>query len=488
MLGIEVKGGRIEYDPEAGLWQRVIEHGVRQQINKNPFDQVNKSMHQIKTMLQKVFSAELPFTYSFAMAFPEGRFSGALPANITPEQILDCDKCTDIKASLDRLFASQKRWSHPPLDPRRMEMIRSTLMPHYQVIPVLWRQIEKQEEQLRRLTADQGLLLNMLTQHRKAAIRGVAGSGKTLLALSKAQELARSGQRTLFLCFNRLLKEWIEETVSDAFGDQLVVDTYHGLITRLCEEAQVPFSTENMAGKSEFWNEQASEFLIRACERLPLERKFDALVVDEGQDFRELWWLSLEDVFRSPGDKAAYYVFFDPTQALFVEDAVIPEELGQPYDLPVNCRNTVRIARHCSNIVQQNIRVKAGAPDGDDPLIMKKKTLKEAFAEAGKQVRGWCMPRQGGLKMSQVAVLAPAYSEPLWPKDFQTIAGTRKFEEWRRAGGVLLTTWGRFKGLEADAVVIIEGQGSKSIREAANRYVAYSRAKHLLTVIEVEEE
>ena len=51
----------------------------------------------------------------------------------------------------------------------------------------------------------------------------------------------------------------------------------------------------------------------------------------------------------------------------------------------------------------------------------------------------------------------------------------------------MITSWKRFKGLEADAVVTIEkpAKTGDNAKANANRYVARSRAKHLLTVIEV---
>ena len=83
-------------------------------------------------------------------------------------------------------------------------------------------------------------------------------------------------------------------------------------------------------------------------------------------------------------------------------------------------------------------------------------------------------------------MLAPAYTERDWPGKFGTIALTRDFDEWRRGEGVLIATWGRFKGLEADAVVIVETPMRDEARETTTRYVARSRAKHWLTVIEVD--
>ena len=115
------------------------------------------------------------------------------------------------------------------------------------------------------------------------------------------------------------------------------------------------------------------------------------------------------------------------------------------------------------------------------------RTLADAFREAGKRVRALCMPNLGGLKMSQVAVLAPGFTEKKWPAHFDTIPLTKSFEQWNREECVLIASWSRFKGLEADAIVIIETPSSDDAKDKANRYVARSRAKHLLTVIQVDE-
>jgi len=121
------------------------------------------------------------------------------------------------------------------------------------------------------------------------------------------------------------------------------------------------------------------------------------------------------------------------------------------------------------------------------PEFIQARSLHEGFAKAGKQVREWCMPGAGGLRTSQVAVLASGSSEQEWPSDFQPVLATRNFNQWRKNKGVLLSSWSRFKGLEADAIVVLETPFPDGGRENVNRYVARSRAKHLLTVIQVEE-
>ena len=74
----------------------------------------------------------------------------------------------------------------------------------------------------------------------RAAVRGVAGSGKTMLALAKAQREARAGRRASLLCYNQPLQDWLKAAVPTSFANDLVVLNYHGLVNRLCREAGVP--------------------------------------------------------------------------------------------------------------------------------------------------------------------------------------------------------------------------------------------------------
>lgn len=487
LLFIEVKGGTLVFDGRE--WVREV-RDERRSLNKDPFAQASRGMHDIIDLVKRRFphtGGDLPFTYGFAVSFPDCRIAGNLPASIQSELVLDAAKLRDVPEAVRRIFASFSRPAHRELSDREAESIREALFPRYELVPVIWRKVEDQEERLRRLTADQQRLLDFLANQPKAAIRGVAGSGKTLLALAKAQAIARDGTRTLLLCYNRPLRDWLQEAVPESFRDNLVIDTYHGLADELCKRTGVPMWEMGNPKASEFWSEVAPEALMQACDSLAPEDKFDAVVVDEGQDFHDLWWTSLDSVFRDPDNKTCYYVFYDPKQNLYVDNPSLPGELGQPFELPENCRNTVRIAQHCAELVGYENKNREGAPVGDEPEIIHAKTLADAFREAGKRVRALCMPNLGGLQMSQVAVLAPGYTEKKWPAHFDTIPLTKSFEQWRRNECALIASWSRFKGLEADAIVIIETPTKDDARENANRYVARSRAKHLLFVIEVAE-
>ena len=135
---------------------------------------------------------------------------------------------------------------------------------------------------------------------------------------------------------------------------------------------------------------------MNAMSVLGEEDKFDAIVVDEGQDFRDLWWASMDSLFRDPGNKGCYYVFFDSKQNVFATNASLPSELGEPFNLPVNCRNTVKIAKHCADLIGIEPSVRDNAPLGDDPEILQSKDFKEGFRVAAKKVNEWCQAGKEG--------------------------------------------------------------------------------------------
>ncbi len=490
VLFVEVKGGSLVFDGRE--WVREV-RGEMRLLNKDPFAQATRCMHDIIELVKRRFrtpGGELPFTYGAAVAFPDCQVSGTLPPSIQPELVLDADRLRNEDVSVRRVFESFRRAHHRELRDREIESVREALYPRYEFVPVVWRKLEDQEERLRRLTEQQHRLLDYLACQPKAAIRGVAGSGKTMLALAKAQREARAGRRTLLLCYNQPLQDWLKAAVPESFANELVVLNYHSLASRLCQEAGVPLWERRERNDQDFWDVQAAEALIEACDVLGPEHKFDTVVVDEGQDFHELWRTSLEAVFRSPGGDACYYVFYDPKQNLYVDDPALPEELGSPYELPVNCRNTVCIAEHCAALAGYENRVIDGAPLGDQPAVVRARTMEDAFRKAKQCVLQLCQSGQGGLARSQVAILVPSVSGVTLPTRFGSVPLTQELREWNAGKGVLITSWKRFKGLEADAVVIVEkpARNADSARANANRYVARSRAKHLLTVIEAQEE
>jgi hypothetical protein len=105
------------------------------------------------------------------------------------------------------------------------------------------------------------------------------------------------------------------------------------------------------------------------------------------------------------------------------------------------------------------------------------------------QVRQWL--NSGKLKPNQVAVLSPRRQANSSLARIKSLGGcpiVDTLPDWREGKGVFFSTVRAFKGLEADALVVIDVGGFSAVLTQADLYVAFSRAKHLLTVLTTVDE
>ena len=100
----------------------------------------------------------------------------------------------------------------------------------------------------RRLRGSHGSKLQVLRgfdANARAIIEGVAGSGKTLLAIQRARSLAKTHQAVLFTCFNAELAKWIREEMADDLvenGGKITAQNFHRLASDLCKQAELDFT------------------------------------------------------------------------------------------------------------------------------------------------------------------------------------------------------------------------------------------------------
>jgi len=486
LLVLEVKGGDIDHDPEARVWYRRLGDGARRRIT-DPFEQARRNLHALeRQILAHGFEGRrpsLPFAYGYAVVFPDCEYRGPAPPGADPAIILSAP---DLAHLGSRLAAVLRKWSRAD-PPRRLgeddlQAIARGLTPAFRLLPLLFRRIEEQEEHLVRLTTEQQRLLEFLGGRERAAIRGVAGSGKTLLAGAQAERFADRGMRTLFVCFNKALAEWLQDALPASYRERITVRHFHALCHDLCQAASIPFAP-SAAGGDGFWRYQAPNLLERAI--AATGTRFDAVVVDEGQDFYPEWWVPLELV-NAREDQGALYVFYDPAQNLFVgEDGTLPE-LGAPFELPTNCRNTRAIASLCGRIRGIDIATRPDAPEGIECRLEVAPTARDQLDGARAVLGEWI--GKGRLRPSQVAVLGPRQRSRSSLGSIDRLGNVPIVDSlaaWAAGDGCLYATIRAFKGLEADAVLMIDvpAPDSAPYFSTADFYVGASRAKHVLTVL-----
>lgn len=185
-----------------------------------------------------------------------------------------------------------------------------------------------------RLTKDQFRIIQQLRGQRRVRIKGCAGSGKTLIAAEKAIRLSEAGVNTLCLCHNPLLEEFLRNLTK---GSGVQVSSFSSWINKL---------THGKIGKSNnlwtHYDEPTTYALEVAFDTLTKHAlNYEALIVDEGQDFRDEWWAVVE---ASLIDKniGIFYIFHDDYQALLPYRASYPIE-NPVLDLSRNCRNAGQV-------------------------------------------------------------------------------------------------------------------------------------------------
>lgn len=485
MLVLEVKGGEIEFDSENRQWNRVLPGGRLKEI-QDPFEQARRNTHFLENEIkQRGYNGakSLPFGYGYVAVFPDCEYSGDTPAGATPSIVLSAGDLQFIDRKIKSALTQWTRRDQPiPLSKEDKIKIQRAISPSFNLLPILFRKIEDQEEKLFRLTNDQKMLLDFLANRKRACINGVAGSGKTMLAQAQAEKFADAGKKTLLVCYNKTLAKWLRDNISPDYTKSITVTHFHGLCHDWCKKAGISFNPPHQ-NEDEFWQEDAPELLIEAIDSL--DEKFDAVIVDEGQDFQSDWWMPLE-LINSGSDEGTMYVFFDPNQNLYVnQDSSLPA-LGEPFNLPVNCRNTKSIASLCSNILDKPIATKSDAPIGDEPEVIQLDNRYEVQKRVERYVHEWV--NKGKLSPSQVAILCPyklSNSSLSSANKIRGIEVTDDINRWKENKGVLFSTVKGFKGLEADAILLIDipPENEESLFKKADYYVACSRAKHMLVVL-----
>ena len=214
--------------------------------------------------------------------------------------------------------------------------------------------------------------------------------------------------------------------------------------------------------------------------RLPA--RYDAMVVDEAQDFCGHWWVALDSLFRDPAERV-YYVFHDPNQNLFRRAVSLP--FNDPrMVLDVNCRNTRQIADFVRLLGHSPMRSDDEAPEGTAPTVVTVSSAKDVGRELDALVRQ--LVQVEGLPPEQIVLLGRHRFKNALPETCGTVGGFAIVDEIMSVGqpAIRYATVYRFKGLEADCVIVLDTDAvDRSDSEDVLLYVAASRAKFLLYLL-----
>lgn len=235
--------------------------------------------------------------------------------------------------------------------------------PAVPALPDLMQVMDLQQEQIAR-TLGEG--------HR--VIHGAAGSGKTMILIFRAQQLAAAAtpdRPILVLCFNRPLADRIDSLLRQRGVDERVqVRTFHSWCEDMVRSYQLDMPHGMARGTSPYY-EALTHGVDRGIETgLVPGGPYTALLIDEAHDFEDAW-LRMAARMVTPATNSLL-VLYDDAQSIYQQRrrkfnfaSVGIEARGRTSILKLNYRNTAEVlalAMHCAQSLLE------GEPRGEDEL------------------------------------------------------------------------------------------------------------------------
>lgn len=439
VIVLEVKGGGIRYSAKEGQWYSRDAYGQEHPI-KDPVVQGSHNAHQLLRQLQEL--PEWPGRYlniSNAVCFPDisvGK-GQVLRPDLRRELILDHNDIENIHPAIERmfsvLFGENITYGAPGSD--GMKIIEGYLARSFELRTPLGVELEAEEERLIHLTEEQFRILSFLGDRKRAAISGCAGSGKTMLAVRKAQQLSSLGLSVLLTCFNAPLAEYLRKQLPE-------VDVYH--FHGLCKAAADQYGyVLRSTAESDYYDELLPQALLDASEKIG--RVYDAIIVDEGQDFQLTYWAALEPLLKENG---YLYIFYDNNQNLYsgISDfgGLIQEA---PFSLNRNCRNTKSIHQVVTKFHDNPASLWAEGPQGRPPELTSYQGEEDMLRQLQKLLH--LLIREEHIACDDIVILTPRGEMRTCLKPGIRLGMfTLSAQPPQRANTIQTTSVYRFKGLE----------------------------------------
>ena len=213
IICLEAKAGAVEY--KEGCW--FYASGIKMK-HEGPFVQASLNKHKLRQYIERSHSAPLLDKCKFLHGVWFPSITAAMlnsmqfPPDADKNIVLTKEALDNPELYLERIYAldAQKKISTSLTDDDVKRMMREVLCPHFNVFPTATFENDLKKMVFHRLLKEQSGILNFLSEQKTAVINGAAGTGKTMIAIEKAQRHANEGEKVLFLCYNAKLRDFLE--------------------------------------------------------------------------------------------------------------------------------------------------------------------------------------------------------------------------------------------------------------------------------------
>jgi hypothetical protein len=430
-------------------------------------------------------------------------------------------------ASSAKLLARLKEcfdpwWPFGALTPEQVQMLRAIIHPEI----IVGGESKRTAHSSASAIANKDMPLKILDPIQEANARsigeghrviyGVAGSGKTVLLVARAKLLAQNpSKRILVLCFNRALAGYLRRTL-DPYSNVTAIH-FHG------------WGTAN--GVTFRKNEGEEAYGMRILQRLEDGssdgRSFDAVLVDEAQDFEKSWLKCAKTALKEPDD-GDLVIVGDGAQMLYSRSTFTWRDAGihaigrtivNRFDLERNYRNTREILQAALPFAAQSpggaehssrtsmlLTADTARRSGIKPIILPAASRKNECTQIVDLVGTWLthgVPTLDGrpapISANEIEILYPRLPSALTATMHDFVAGLSNVAPtfwWKRDENedgvdtsITVRTMHSAKGLQRRAVIIMWSdllpmtqEPDQTLRDRGLFYVALTRAEDVLVV------
>lgn len=496
-----------------GNGYKLINGGVRLEPDgKDVFEEANKAIHVFDKYVRDNISRNKSWgAYSSLVVFTESDFPGVIPGGHAYLQASDLIGGDGTETALPILKKIEERLEDYSSN---FCNFKDVLLRHFTLnaTPILRSDNFLQMEKWSRngLDAEQRDIAWQIEQNRYVHVRGAAGTGKTIIAITSAVEFARAGKRVLYVCFNKALAEQCRNDCPEHQQYGVVITHLHAIGETLAGKSYLVFGQNGKLDR---------EGTIRQLESLADDmrrhraEKFDVLLIDEAQDLSNEEIFVLLSVVKRDRHVA---IFSDENQTLFATEWELNFGMFDVppivCDLKRNYRNTDKILEHFKRLTGENTTpmIRSCREFQTKPVqkldvnVSIKKVVSALLSGQLSEGRAR-RPRDIVVLSDRNEMLNSLINEPLsyagstipfkryqCKKNGEPLSwneGKRQLGKWREDKCVLVETIQSFKGLEANCVVlVIAGNLPSQDENDKLRYVGESRAKYELYIVDLSEE
>jgi hypothetical protein len=481
MVIVEVKGSREIWIDEDGRWYRSDSDCGKTLVNPPPPAQAGSNMHQLARIVeQKGGWPRFPGRYSWLVAYPNG-VANQVPTLFDASTLVTSRQMNGLVRSIRKSLDERGHEGRAVLfTPAVVDKVAEILIGRpFSITPAGSGAVVADDfKEIEKLTRQQFAALRGIFELPRVAVTGPAGSGKTLLAIWRLQALLDAGKQALYVCFNKDLAEILRQRHPDLAGAIASVDK---LFSRMCPGLRPHGDT------SRYFRELLPAEALNAAAAYGQEAKYDAIIVDEGQDFSEFQLYALDELLRN--GESAWLIFTDQRQDLFQMrsgDAFGAEVVFKLYH---NCRNTQQVNGATNSYLgAQGIDSMPGMPLGEPPTVVHCATRQGVAMKAWELAKQWSNERG-------VVILSP------YTLANSSMAGSRKghqlelsedLADMGRPGKVYFSTIRSFKGIESAAIILVDAEVPSAAHDSAFRaedlYVACTRPTSRMAILSRSQE